>query len=420
MWDAIKFAVRNANCIFGKAGEGRKDCPRCRGSGLLVSNRRLHQSLAPSNEPCWFCEGVGALPIVGLKGFVLARAISSLQNCKQYPLLAPPLNLGLHHGKYPETRCSVITFKPREEVANLVHDFSSAPSWLGPSVKRASFKGEPTEFQGTHQGHTKSIKTKGGSSKYSSSSQTRQSCSKFSRLFQVPNRRNIQVSPSAPSLSPNNYLQSITMCSMATAEQKSDKGFHRSDGFQTGLFGSTLYCEITSQSLGNDANGQIHLLSEPSASAMQTDALNGSKSSFPFVLGLGSDTSIAVSKIYRRPRKKRNRIREKAQKEALKRARKIVGMLKFQKDELPLAEQNKHSDVNPFIKRHPSEVRSISHEPSTGGQSLLFANASKDALVGKFSSFGQSWVDLLTSSGAQEFMRAPFVRHWPSKPQLGR
>eukprot|EP00250_Pteridium_aquilinum_P002414 c12626_g1_i1 orf=178-1377(+) len=128
MWDALQDVARTITLVLEKGSESRKKCPRCRGSGLLENAfTRLEKNEACQNQPCWFCEGVGALPIAGLNGFVLARTTACLKALNEHK---PCVKFSQLHCRYGEEKPKFTKVKLDVNLADLLFDFSSS-HWIG-------------------------------------------------------------------------------------------------------------------------------------------------------------------------------------------------------------------------------------------------------------------------------------------------
>ena len=79
----------------------------CKGSGLMITTGGH-----ASNMPCWFCEGVGILPIVGLEGFLLARASSQVKTCDLMAHSLSRISLEPSIVSLRRKKCKIIRYKP--------------------------------------------------------------------------------------------------------------------------------------------------------------------------------------------------------------------------------------------------------------------------------------------------------------------
>lgn len=107
MFEKARVAMKNFTDIFGKTDGDRSKCPRCKGSGFNSGNHfwNWNQS-SPSTESCWFCEGVGMMPVIGLNGFMFGRSKPIINTKNVNPLPELPMKMQLYLGKYPETKCT--------------------------------------------------------------------------------------------------------------------------------------------------------------------------------------------------------------------------------------------------------------------------------------------------------------------------
>ncbi|CAI5483252.1 unnamed protein product [Closterium sp. Yama58-4] len=115
--NAVKVrAQATAKAAFGlldRLDGDRLHCPRCKGSGLLSPSqawsRLLRPAPAATNEPCWFCQGIGVMPIFDLSGFLVARCppLVSSRHASSATLRFSSFQLFL--GKFPGTRTRLVT-----------------------------------------------------------------------------------------------------------------------------------------------------------------------------------------------------------------------------------------------------------------------------------------------------------------------
>ncbi|KAG6554908.1 hypothetical protein Mapa_003492 [Marchantia paleacea] len=122
--------ARDVTSLFEKADGERRNCPRCRGSGLLNPKRLWDWSRkSVGNKPCWFCEGVGVMPLFGLNGFMLGRASAAISTEKLRETVAPPVQSHLYLGKYPCTRTKFGSYNPKQDLSSLLHKPNYVPIW---------------------------------------------------------------------------------------------------------------------------------------------------------------------------------------------------------------------------------------------------------------------------------------------------
>eukprot|EP00246_Nothoceros_aenigmaticus_P005749 TRINITY_DN18044_c0_g1_i1.p1 TRINITY_DN18044_c0_g1~~TRINITY_DN18044_c0_g1_i1.p1 ORF type:complete len:431 (-),score=39.70 TRINITY_DN18044_c0_g1_i1:321-1613(-) len=122
--------VKKVTGLWGKVDGERTRCPRCKGSGLNTPKAAFGwRQAAQSDEACWFCEGVGVMPIAGLNGLMLARCdpVLSTRDFKRRPPL--PIMLQLYLGKFPGTRCKTGFYKPGLDCTEWLYDPSKPPAW---------------------------------------------------------------------------------------------------------------------------------------------------------------------------------------------------------------------------------------------------------------------------------------------------
>ncbi|KAL2622794.1 hypothetical protein R1flu_002999 [Riccia fluitans] len=122
--------VRRAKSLLEKADGERRNCPRCRGSGLFRP-RRIWQwdSRSLQNEPCWFCEGVGVMPLFGLNGFMLGRASAAIRTEKLREQVSPPVQMHLCSARYPGSKSTFSSYGPELALSSLLYNPASVPVW---------------------------------------------------------------------------------------------------------------------------------------------------------------------------------------------------------------------------------------------------------------------------------------------------
>ncbi|KAH9295180.1 hypothetical protein KI387_038768, partial [Taxus chinensis] len=111
--------------VFEVRKEKHSRCPKCKGSGLMII-----AGGHASNEPCWFCEGVGIMPIIGLEGFFLVKASSQIntRDLMVHSLSPVPCEQSLinHTG----TRCKITRYKPAVQICNFLPQVAETPPSL--------------------------------------------------------------------------------------------------------------------------------------------------------------------------------------------------------------------------------------------------------------------------------------------------
>lgn len=402
-WDRIQDVARNITLFFGKDVGSRKKCPCCKGSGLRISGAQHQQSGIRSNEPCWFCEGIGSLPIFGLNGFVLARATSNLQTCDPFLQSCSSLKADFHFEKFSETRCNIRTFKPNGQMADMLHDFSSIPLWLMCTQERDSCCGSSQGSQfGSHLCCKNDVNTSARSSEPCVSDLELQSMSnsskglnvqRFPYLSYLLERKDTRVSPKKLSLQCD--------IAMAATRERSEADFCTAEGIRFGFSG------ISFAHLVNSSAGQLETEScQHLVPASHIGVLIGPRLRSPIIFGSRPNTVVSCSRRRRSSRKERNRIREKAEKDASERARRIAKTLDFYKEESHVVENKELSeDLQSFNKQHSSEVAGRLHENWTG-RAQLFPSlvSSKSASMRSLALSSQSWINDLVSGKVQDLL----------------
>uniref|UniRef100_A0A7I4CSH3 Uncharacterized protein n=1 Tax=Physcomitrium patens TaxID=3218 RepID=A0A7I4CSH3_PHYPA len=108
--ESARSFANNVTEIFRKTDCKRSKCPRCKGSGLHMD---LFTEKSPySNEPCWFCEGMGVMSVAGTDGYMLGRS-NPVLNTRCFEM---PANLHLYNGKYPSSKTKLVAYKPPKDI----------------------------------------------------------------------------------------------------------------------------------------------------------------------------------------------------------------------------------------------------------------------------------------------------------------
>lgn len=255
------------------------------------------------------------MPIVGLNGLLLARSVPMLstRDLKVRPPL--PIRVQLYLGKFPGTKCKIGFFKPSLEFADLVNEPSKPPSW-----SEADFDGFSRSQANVQLGRDFT-----GDRCDRSSLQLRDRTGSICRVNPCP--------PGTPlSRTPRPQWSSGKTPRSWTTPSKSSSGFSHHPQIPPSRSPRTpAKPSNSSPPSTHDSSGQVgssralvspRLGSPTRAGSYRYDS-PGREYTFEPVSPSRSAPLISSPRSARSPRKERNRIREKAEKEATERARRI-------------------------------------------------------------------------------------------------
>ncbi|XP_024383046.1 uncharacterized protein [Physcomitrium patens] len=387
MFEKARVAMKNFTDIFGKTDGDRSKCPRCKGSGFNSGNHfwNWNQS-SPSTESCWFCEGVGMMPVIGLNGFMFGRSKPIINTKNVNPLPELPMKMQLYLGKYPETKCTVRTYKPSLKLADMLYDTSSFPSWMnGTNEGAVCSSSASTSAPSLEGGHNSSLLTSSANEPSKSSTQgvirTGYRASNRSRVFMSSHNLD-ELNPSASrssQKSPSKVLSSQESPASLSIERSTNRIARptpRGSGGSLLVTVRKTVCSSTSISM------RI-----PSSSMAQTSARLGA---------LVASGNLRNSKVTRKsplfrtiksrrlPRRVRNLIREEAEKQAVQRA------YKFQKPCVPPSEPRSSATSDSPVAETDSKQLSGTKLEHFGNFSL----GSKEAVNSQ-----NPWRKMIMSSG---------------------
>lgn len=316
----------------GQNGKHSK-CPTCKGSGLMITTGGH-----ASNMPCWFCEGVGILPIVGLEGFLLARASSQVKTCDLMAHSLSPVSLEPSIVSLRGTKCKIIRYKPTIQICKFL-PLVPETLWLDAVENKVQLNLVSNRaLCGTVDGLSNQAPVENEIGSFPAECTT---VIDSSQAFKSHNGILKSSKPEALAVS-NSFIEVqlkehpadmvVIQCSH---KHKQSNGSTKAD--QTNGFNDTKYpyfahsfASILSLNLFLMISA-LKLPAQKKRSCLQTNPfeesiLTGSGTRAHLHFGLTLPT-IRHTKIGKRPRRVRNHIREKAQKEANENARRILQSL---------------------------------------------------------------------------------------------
>nr|PNR55960.1 hypothetical protein PHYPA_006857 [Physcomitrium patens] len=128
--ESARLLAENAAEAFGKADGEPSKCPRCKGSGLHMepSTKNSHSTSTNSNNPCWFCEGMGVMAVASTDGYMLGRSNSLLNTGRFEKHLGMPVSFHLYSGKFPEAKTKLVSYKPSKHILQELQEPLSTPA----------------------------------------------------------------------------------------------------------------------------------------------------------------------------------------------------------------------------------------------------------------------------------------------------
>ncbi|KAG0623917.1 hypothetical protein M758_3G211300 [Ceratodon purpureus] len=259
------------------------------------------------------------MPVIGLNGFMLGPSKPVINTRNVNPLPELPLKMQLYLGKYPETKCTVKTYKPSMKLADLLYDPNQFPSWMSGAHGEAVLSSFPSSSEISDSGSFSSIEssttTKSSEPSKSvvirsgnKSSKTRLSIS--SRNLRQPNSSTSRISQDSP--------YSVLSSQGSPASPQIEQRINRRVKAVPRMSGGSLLVTVRKTMCTS--------LSAPS---------RVSSSPFSTRYGVPADSNPGTSKRTRKypllrttkssriPRRERNRVREEAEKAAYLRAYKF-------------------------------------------------------------------------------------------------
>lgn len=300
LFENARVFVKNVSEIFGKSDGDRFRCPRCKGSGLNSGHQFWNRKqLSSSTESCWFCEGVGVMPVIGLNGFMFgpSKCIVNTRNVNPLPEL--PMKMQLYLGKYPETKCAVKTYKPSMNLADLLYDPTQFPSWMNGAHEISSEVSDRGSFSSSSEPSNPGMIRSGNKT-----SRTRVSISP--RNLQQPSSSRISQD------SPYRVLSSQGSPASPPTEQRINR---RAAPRRSG--GSLLV--TVKKTVGTSLSAPMRVASSPISTRHGVLTYSNPATSRM----TRKSPLLRTPKSTRVPRRERNRVREEAEKEAILRAYKF-------------------------------------------------------------------------------------------------
>lgn len=134
-FDAVKesgqVVMRKVVAGLEKEEGKRSPCHGCRGSGQLCHKGQMQPS--DKDPPCWFCLGIGLLPVTDLQGFLIAHNPPLFRTTDEQYYKAPPVRIRLYLAKYPGAQCKLTTSRLSKETKRSLFATMAPVSPLGGS-----------------------------------------------------------------------------------------------------------------------------------------------------------------------------------------------------------------------------------------------------------------------------------------------
>lgn len=409
-WETVNKLFRNLGTAFeAKKGKHSK-CPRCKGSGLLIAIGQScwEQGHVP-NEPCWFCEGVGVLPIVGLKGFILARASSHINTHDLMVQPLSPLSMETSVVEYMGTKCKIITYKPVEEEC-LTFSFAARNlPWLADFEKEAELNNADllpnNVLCATQDSFSNSIQVKNEtlfSTEWPSVIDSSQipDTSHHANLNFVTEA--LDISKPYTDIQPQPFTASLLEKKCSLKHRQSNKGKIVD---QLGEELDESKCLHSTSNVGCTPALNVFLVVSALKLAIQGKGLcqpttcryndsifteSGIRASIQFDVEL---PTIRHVKIQRKSRKVRNRIREKAQKEANESAQRILKHLTPRATSMSIAPPNEIPEgVWSIVSTGENEAMQIHVRSETSRRLPLFRFQHAQSIMDRVYAYNNLWM----------------------------
>lgn len=402
-WETVNKLFRNLGAVFESRKGKHSKCPRCKGSGLLITIGQScwEQGHVP-NEPCWFCEGVGVLPIVGLKGFILARASSHINTHDLMVQSLSPLSMETSVVKYMGTGCKIITYKPVEEECLTFSFAAKTLPWLADFEKEAELNNVLCATQDS----------------FSNSAQVKNETS-FSTEWpsvidrsQIPDKSHhtnlnfitetLDISKPYTDIQPQPFTASLLEKKCSLKHRQSNKGkivdqleeeFDESKCLHsTSSVGCTpalnVFLVVSALKLVIQGKG----LCQPTTCRYNDSIFteSGIRASIQFDVEL---PTIRHAKIHKKSRRVRNRIREKAQKEANESAQRILKHLTPRATSMSIAPPNEIPEgVWSIVSTGENEATEIHVRSETTRRLPLFRFQHAQSIMDRVYAYNNLWM----------------------------
>ena len=258
------------------------------------------------------------MPMIGLNGFMFGPSKPIIDTRYVNPLPELPMKMQLYLGKYPETKCTVKTYKPSVKIADLLYDPNQFPSWMNGADGEAMF----SSFQSSGE-----ISDKGSFSPLLTSTTTKSS----GPSKPVAIRSGDRITKTRVTVSSCNLRQPTS----STSRISRDSPF-RNLSSQGSLASPPIEQRINrrAKAVPRRSGGGL-LVTVRKAVCISLSAMRLSSSPMSTICGDLADSNPGTSKMTRKspllrtpkssrvPRRERNRVREEAEKEAVLRAYKF-------------------------------------------------------------------------------------------------
>lgn len=408
-WETVNKLFRSFRAVFeAKKGKHSK-CPRCKGSGLLstIGQSCWEQGHVP-NEPCWFCEGVGVLPIVGLKGFILARASSHInthdlmvQSLSPSSLETSLVSIG--------TRCKIMTYKPVEEECMTFSFVAKTLPWLADFEREAELNNAdflPNHVLcGTQDSLSSSAQVKNKilfSTEWPSVIDSSQMPDKshHANLNSITQEA-LDISKPYTDIQPQPFTASLLEIKCSLKHRQSNKGKI------VGQVEEELdesKCLHSTSSVGRIPALNVFLIVSALKLAIQGKGLcqptcpyndsifteSGIRASIQFDVEL---PTFRHAKIHKKARRGRNRIREKAQKEANESAQRILKHLTPRETNMSITPPNEIPEgVWSIVSTAENEAKEIHVRSQTSKRLPLFRFQHAQSIMDRVYAYNNLWM----------------------------
>lgn len=256
------------------------------------------------------------MPIVGLSGFMLGRSQPKISTRNFSPRPRLPIKVQLYLGKYPDTKCTLKTYKPPSNLSDLLFDPYHFPSWMDAIL--------------SSQGNDSDQVDRADSMSFVSNSSTKSS----SRILQqqpsqTKTRATFRIrSPVAPHISSRRSISTSKNPQFILGRSLTPQSVSSLPPSQLNESDEPEISQPSSKRF-NGTRPTKSREENPAATSSHDSAAHSSRSSTR--RGRSEDRDVSNSKspvlrsprTSRSPRRERNRVREEAEKEAVARARKV-------------------------------------------------------------------------------------------------
>lgn len=412
-WETINKLFRSFGGVFEARKGKHSKCPRCKGSGLLITFGQScwEQGHVP-NEPCWFCEGVGVLPVVGLKGFILARASSHINTHDLMLQPLSPLSLETSLVKYIGTRCKIITYKPVEQECMAFSFVAKTLPWLADFEREAELNNADLlpncVLCGTQDSLSSSAQVKNEISfptewpSVIDSSQMPYKSRHANLNFITQELEALDISKPYTDIEPLSFTASLQEIKCSLEHRQSNRGKIagqlEEELDESKCLDSTssvgripalnVFLIVSALKLAIQGKGLFQPRTCPSNDAIFSES--GIRASSEFDVEL---PTVRQAKIHKKARRGRNRIREKAQKEANESAQRILKHLTPRATRMSIAPPNEIPEgVWSIVSTVGNEATEINVSSETSKRLPLFRFQHAQSIMDRVYAYNNLWM----------------------------